>query len=132
VWSQGSHYWDLLLLLLLVWCFAMDTSCCERGFRLMTDLKGPIRNRMGLPLLQDLMYMCSDPVAQQWKADPSKIPVKEIIAQWQSDSAQGRFLNSIVWGDGALNGIKDFLDEGEGDDDGDSDAETLLLGPDDD
>ena len=62
-------------------CIAVDTSICERGFSLMNNLKTAKRSTMGSEMLRILMTICT--LGEEW-ADPSKIPVDEIIEEWRS------------------------------------------------
>ena len=52
-------YYNVLLLVAIVMCIAVDTSICERGFSLMNNLKTARRSRMGNQLLRILMTICS-------------------------------------------------------------------------
>ena len=83
--KTDTHYYNVLLLAAIVGCIAMDTSICERGFSLINLLKTARRSRMGDELLRILMTICS--LGEEWK-DPTKIPVKEIIEEWRSQSTR--------------------------------------------
>ena len=91
-------FFDVLLLVLIVRCFAVDTSICERGFSLMNLLKTARRSVVGAALLRSLMVICS--LGSEWK-DASKIPVAEIIAEWRAQSDKGRYKEE-VWSAAAL------------------------------
>jgi hypothetical protein len=93
VWQ--NHFYDVLLLVAIVCCFAVDTSICERGFSLMNLLKTAKRSRMGTALLRMLMTIGT--LGEEWK-DPSKIPAAEIVDIWREESKGGRYLNKFVWG----------------------------------
>ena len=56
--ENPQHFFDLLLLVLMVRCFAVDTAICERGFSLMNLLKTARRSTMGSELLRSLMVIC--------------------------------------------------------------------------
>ena len=45
------HFYNVLLLVAIVMCMAIDTSICERGFSLMNLLKTAKRSRMGNELV---------------------------------------------------------------------------------
>ena len=79
-------------------CIGVDTSICERGFSLMNNLKTARRSRMGNELLRILMTICS--LGSEW-ADPSKIPVDEIIEEWRSQSERGRY-EAAMWQEAGL------------------------------
>ena len=96
--TNGQHYYNVLLLVTIVMCIAVDTSICERGFSLMNNLKTARRSRMGNELLRILMTICS--LGSEW-ADPSKIPVDEIIEQWRSQSERGRY-EAAMWQEAGL------------------------------
>ena len=49
---------------------------------------------MGNELLRILMTICS--LGDEWKKDPSKIPVDEIVEEWRSQSARGRY-EAAMW-----------------------------------
>ena len=72
--SNPQHFYNVLLLVMIVHCFAIDTSICERGFSLMNLLKTARRSRMGERLLRILMVICM--LGDEWK-NPAKIPVKD-------------------------------------------------------
>jgi hypothetical protein len=91
----SNHFYDVLLLVAIVCCFAVDTSICERGFSLMNLLKTAKRSRMGTALLRMLMTIGT--LGEEWK-DPSKIPAAEIVDIWREESKGGRYLNKFVWG----------------------------------
>ena len=92
--SNEQHYYNILLLIGIVMCLAVDTSVCERGFSLMNNLKTARRSQMGNELLRILMTLCS--LGDEWKKDPSKIPVDEIVEEWRSQSKKGRY-EAAMW-----------------------------------
>ena len=57
--ANPLHFYNVLLLVAIVMCMAIDTSICERGFSLMNLLKTAKRSRMGNELLRMLMVVCS-------------------------------------------------------------------------
>jgi hypothetical protein len=59
----------------------------------MNNLKTARRSRMGNLLLRTLMTICD--LGKEW-ADPSLIPVTEIIEEWRSQSARGRY-EAALW-----------------------------------
>jgi len=97
--SNSLHFYNVLLLVAIVCCFAVDTSICERGFSLMNLLKTAKRSTMGTDLLRMLMTICT--LGAEWK-DPTKILVEEIIDIWREESKGGRYLNKLLWGGQAL------------------------------
>jgi hypothetical protein len=87
------HYYNVLLLVSIVMCIAVDTSICERGFSTMNNLKTARRSRMGAMLLRTLMVICE--LGKEWQ-DPNKIPVEEIVEEWRTQSSRGRY-ESAMW-----------------------------------
>ena len=57
--KDTQHFYNVLLLVMIVMCIAVDTSICERGFSLMNNLKTARRSQMGNELLRILMTICS-------------------------------------------------------------------------
>ena len=98
--TNGHHFYDVLLLVLIVQCIAVDTSICERGFSLMNSLKSAKRSRMGNELLRILMVICSLG-GKQWKDDPASIPVERILSEWRAQSSRGRY-EGAQWSADAL------------------------------
>ena len=90
--GNEQHFYNILLLIAIVGCIAVDTSICERGFSLMNNLKTARRSDMGNELLRILMTICS--LGQEWK-DSSKIPVDKIIEIWREQSARGRYEHAM-------------------------------------
>ena len=88
--SNPQHFYNVLLVVSLVFGFAIDTSICERGFSTMNTLKTARRSVMGTKLLRILMVLCS--LADDWKTDPANIPVADIIETWRDVSKKGRYL----------------------------------------
>ena len=86
-------FYNILLLVAIIMSYAVDTSICERGFALMNNLKTARRSRMGGLLLRTLMIICE--LGKEW-ADPTKIPVEEIVAEWREQSARGRY-EGAMW-----------------------------------
>ena len=86
--DNPQHFYNILLIVAVAHCFALDTSICERGFSLMNLLKTARRSKMGPRLLRTLMVICS--LGDEWK-DPTKIPVSEIIDVWREPCAKGRY-----------------------------------------
>ena len=84
-----QHFYHVLLVVALVFCFAIDTSICERGFSCMNMLKSARRSDMGTPLLRVLMRICQ--LGAEWHKDPASIPVDDIIEVWRSQSKKGRY-----------------------------------------
>ena len=82
------HYHNVLLLVAIVMCMAIDTSICERGFSLMNLLKTAKRSTMVNELLRILMTVCSLGKAAGWD-DPTKIPIEDIIELWREQSSKG-------------------------------------------
>ena len=68
--KNPRHYYNVLLIVAIVQCIAIDTSICERGFSLMNMLKTARRSKMGTKLLRMLMVICE--LGADWK-DPSKV-----------------------------------------------------------
>ena len=123
--DNPCHYYNVLLVVAIVHCFAIDTSICERGFSLMNMLKTARRSKMGTKLLRMLMVICS--LGAEWK-DPTKarcvpchppsthrgrgpfqfdlpetkccavpqIPVDEIIDIWRDMAKRGRY-EGLLW-----------------------------------
>jgi uncharacterized protein (DUF488 family) len=56
--DRDDHFYNILLLVTIVMCIAVDTSICERGFSTMNNLKTARRSRMGTLLLRTLMTIC--------------------------------------------------------------------------
>ena len=82
--KNPQHFYNILLLVAIVHCFAIDTSVCERGFSLMNLLKTARRSSMGEHLLRMLMVIAS--LGEEWKArwkDASKIPVQDIDCMYR-------------------------------------------------
>ena len=102
--TNHQHYYNVLLIVAIVHCFAIDTSICERGFSQMNLLKTARRSQMGSKLLRILMAICS--LGAEWK-DPSKIPVQEIVDIWGSGSKRGRY-DGKIWKADAL--LDDFTE----------------------
>ena len=96
--ASSQDLYNVLLLVLLVMTYAVDTSICERGFAIMNLLKTKKRSCMRNELLRDLMTVCE--LGKDWK-DPSKIPVKAIIKEWRNQSKRGRY-EGAVWRASAL------------------------------
>ena len=90
--DEHSLY-NILLLIAIIMTYAVDTSICERGFALMNNLKTARRSTMGNLLLRTLMTICE--LGKEW-ADPSKIPVDEIVEEWRAQSKRGRY-ESAMW-----------------------------------
>ena len=88
--KNPQHFYNILLVVGVVHCFAIDTSICERGFSLMNLLKTARRSRMGNKLLRMLMSICTLGADAGWK-DPAKIPVQDIIDIWRDESKRGRY-----------------------------------------
>ena len=86
----------------MVMTYAVDTSVCERGFALMNNLKTARRSNMGDTLLRMLMTICS--LGSEW-ADPSKIPVDEIIEEWRSGCQRNRY-EGAMWSRAGLEEAK--------------------------
>ena len=91
--GNDAHFYNVLLLEVMVSCIAVDTSICERAFALMNNLKTARRSSMGNELLRILMTICS--LGGEWN-DASKIPVDEIIEEWRTQSKNGRY-ESAMW-----------------------------------
>jgi hypothetical protein len=91
------HYHNVLLLVAIVMCMAIDTSICERGFSLMNLLKTAKRSTMVNELLRILMTVCSLGKDAGWD-DPTKIPIEDIIELWREQSSKGEYANSLYWG----------------------------------
>ena len=90
---DDMSFYNILLIVAVVMTYAVDTSICERGFALMNNLKTTRRSRMGNLLLRTLMTICE--LGDDWK-DAAKIPVNEIVEEWRSQSARGRY-ESAMW-----------------------------------
>ena len=90
---DDTSFYNILLLVVIIMSFAVDTSICERGFALMNNLKTARRSRMGNLLLRTLMTICD--LGTEWH-EPSKIPVDAIIEEWRSQSAKGRY-EAAMW-----------------------------------
>ena len=88
--DRDDHFYNILLLVTIVMCIArrVDTSICERGFSTMNNLKTARRSLMRNLLLRILMTICE--LGKEW-ADPSRIPVEEIVEEWRSQSSRGRY-----------------------------------------
>ena len=84
---DDHSFYNILLIVAIVFTYAVDTSICERGFALMNNLKTARRSRMRDALLRTLMTICT--LGKEW-ADPSKIPVDKIAEEWRSQSSKGR------------------------------------------
>ena len=54
--ANPLHFYNVLLLVAIVMCMAIDTSICERGFSLMNLLKTAKRSRMGNELVPGNSY----------------------------------------------------------------------------
>ena len=67
--ANPRHFYNVLLLVAIVHCIAIDTSICERGFSLMNLLKTARRSKMGTKLMRMLMVICE--LGADWK-DPTK------------------------------------------------------------
>jgi len=93
--DNDLHYYNVLLLVCIVMCIAVDTSVCERGFSTMNNLKTARRSRMGAMLLRTLMIICELGKESGW-LDPNKIPVEKIVEEWRSQSSRGRY-ESAMW-----------------------------------
>ena len=100
--NDDQHFYNVLLLVAIVMCIAVDTSICERGFSLMNNLKTARRSNMGDTLLRMLMTICS--LGSEW-ADPSKIPVDEIIEEWRSGCQRNRY-EGAMWSRAGLEEAK--------------------------
>ena len=100
--SNSQHFYNVLLLAAIVQTIAVDTSICERGFSLMNNLKTARRSNMGDTLLRMLMTICS--LGSEW-ADPSKIPVDEIIEEWRSGCQRNRY-EGAMWSRAGLEEAK--------------------------
>ena len=87
----------MLLLVTLVFCFAVDTSVCERGFALRNNLKTARRSQMGNKLLRILMTICS--LGEDWEDNPNQIPVDEIVDAWRCCEKRGRY-ESVMYVEG--------------------------------
>ena len=85
--ASSQDLYNVLLLVLLVMTYAVDTSICERGFATMNLLKTKKRSCMRNELLRDLMTVCE--LGKDWK-DPSKIPVKYRSRQSSRSGATSR------------------------------------------
>ena len=95
--ANPLHFYNVLLLVAIVMCMAIDTSICERGFSLMNLLKTAKRSRMGTEVLRILMVVCSLGKDAGW-SDPTKIPVDDIIELWREQSSHGlsnQFFSSL-------------------------------------
>jgi len=90
---DDQSLYNILLLIAIVFTYAVDTSICERGFALMNNLKTARRSQMGNLLLRTLMTICT--LGAEWK-DPTKIPVDEIVEEWRSQSTRGRY-EAAMW-----------------------------------
>ena len=93
--GKAGHFFNILLLQLIVECISVDTSECERAFALLNRLQGFTRNRMGYRLLSMLMTLCS--LGKHWKGKPHTIPVAEIREIWEAASKKGRYTNKAIW-----------------------------------
>jgi len=91
--DNGQHFYNILLIVAVVHCFAIDTSICERGFSTMNMLKTARRNNMSPKLLRILMVICSL-AGKEW-SDPEKIPVQDIIELWRENSKKGRYEGAL-------------------------------------
>ena len=95
------HYHNVLLLVAIVMCMAIDTFVCERGFSLMNLLKTAKRSTMVNELLRILMTVCSLGKDAGWD-DPTKIPNSpsktSCIELWREQSSKGEHANSLYWG----------------------------------
>ena len=78
---DDQSLYNILLLVVIIMTFAVDTSVCERGFALMNNLKKARRSGMGNQLLRILMTLCE--LGTEWE-EPANIPVAEIIAEWRA------------------------------------------------
>ena len=96
--ANVQHFFDVLLLVLIVRCFAVDTAICERGFSLMNMLKTARRSLMGAELLRSSMVICT--LGSAWK-DATQIPVKKIVEEWRAQGSKGRYDNQL-WSADAL------------------------------
>ena len=86
--QNPQHFYNILLVVAIVHCFAIDTSICERGFSLMNKLKTAARSKMGNALLRMLMVISL--LGAEWK-HPANIPVCKIIDLWREESKKGRY-----------------------------------------
>jgi len=77
---NASHFFNVLLIELLLNIIVVDTSECERVFFLMNFIMSAIRNRMGEVTLRDLMRIHT--MKEKWLADPSSIPVQQLVERW--------------------------------------------------
>ena len=93
VFLDDQALYNILLLLAIIMSYAVDTSVCERGFALMNNLKTARRSLMGNLLLRTLMTICE--LGSEW-ADPSNIPVEDIVEEWRAQSSRGRY-ESAMW-----------------------------------
>ena len=80
---NAGHFYNVLVIELAVDTIAVDTSECERKFFLMNFIMSAIRNRMGEATLRDLMRIHT--MKEGWLADPSLIPVDEILKRWYAE-----------------------------------------------
>ena len=80
---DDQSFFNILLVVVIVMSYAVDTSVCERGFALMNNLKTAQRSRIRMRnlLLRILMTVCE--LGKDW-SDPSKIPV-----EWKRSSRCG-------------------------------------------
>jgi hypothetical protein len=79
------HYHNVLLLVAIVMCMAIDTFICERGFSLMNLLKTAKRSTMVNELLRILMTVCSLGKDAGWD-DPTKIPIEDTMSSCGASS----------------------------------------------
>lgn len=96
--ADDQHYYDVLLLVAIVQCIAIDTSICERGFSCMNNLKTARRSQMSDELLRILMTI--NTLGAAWK-DPTTIPVDAIVDEWRSQSRRGRY-EAAMWREAGL------------------------------
>ena len=96
--ARNASFYSILLIVAIVFTYAVDTSICERGFALMNNLKTARRSRMADALLRTLMTICT--LGKEW-ADPTKIPVDKIAEEWRSQSSKGRY-ESAMWREAGL------------------------------
>mmetsp|Transcript_9875 Transcript_9875/g.20901 ORF Transcript_9875/g.20901 Transcript_9875/m.20901 type:complete len:235 (-) Transcript_9875:103-807(-) len=91
--DNSLHFYNVLLLAVIVQTIAVDTSTCERGFSLMNMLKSVRRSRMRPALLRILMCICS--LGTDWQTG-QLVPVYEIIDEWRALSNRGRYEGKLL------------------------------------
>jgi hypothetical protein len=78
-----QHCYDLLCLVVLVRCWMLDTSCCERGFSVMNLLRSAVRNRLSTELCRVLMTIAL--IGGERYKHASTVPVDEIYKVWKAE-----------------------------------------------